>query len=528
MEELESYRKSWADLLDKDGNTNPFIEVEWFFSWLTLWKKADSFEIYVVKHNKEVVAFFPFVHTVQFGIHKFALIESDYMDIISYKQWREAAITYLFDELIKSYRRVIFQLNDLLESKETSQMIESYAIKDRLPYSIFRIVEPKIELAATELPDYKTKVRKKTANINRRERKLESLGQVSYEELFVENLDEVFEIYDKRWKKRIESSGFTDVANRDFFKHLIKQTSKAFHVELNSVKFEDNIIGFSFFLCCRGRKVCYRIGHDPDYHLFGPGSLLIYKDLKKSQSTNFEIIDFCNGYEPYKMEWSTHLDFTRHYIMSTRGKSERTLRLLLSILYSVKYKISASHRYVEFKRDTLGELRYLLKQGSVKKFVEKFKKMVQDRVYMRTLDIYQLERTHQHYTKSPYRNVPFRKLSSNANLSTLIPYYFQGYKLFSNEEREIVFKSHDRFIRDESVDLLEELPENSTYITDYDMNDLPEIAKDNAIQNLTLWTTINAYAWRKKRTLTALGFTPVERISKYYFFGLEKNIRRPK
>ena len=127
----------------------------------------------------------------------------------------------------------------------------------------------------------------------------------------VEDLNEVFEIYDKRWKKRFESSGFTDPVKRAFFESLFNEKSKVFHLEINKLKFEDTIIGFTIYACCRDRKTCYRIGHDPDFHLFGPGSLIIYKDLQKTKASNVKVLDYCNGYEAYKVEWSTHLDFTR-------------------------------------------------------------------------------------------------------------------------------------------------------------------------------------------------------------------------
>ena len=169
LEELENFRGSWAALLEKEGNTNPFIEPEWFFSWLSFFKKSGSFEIYIVKYNNEIVAFFPFVHSVRFGIHQFQFIQSDYMDVISCAEWRGKAVQYLFDELSERFGRIIFQLIDLLESQETSRLIESYAIRNQLPYSIFRIIEPKVELTSMDLPEYKRKLRKKVANINRRE-----------------------------------------------------------------------------------------------------------------------------------------------------------------------------------------------------------------------------------------------------------------------------------------------------------------------------------------------------------------------
>lgn len=143
-----------------------------------------------------------------------------------------------------------------------------------------------------------------------------------------------------------------------FFERLAMQQSNAFCVEVDNLEFEDHWIGFTIDLCCRNRNFCQAMGHEPDFNIFGPGRLIEKANMLKAHSSNYRFYDFGSGYEPYKFEWYTHLDFTRIFVMSSEGTRERLLRLMMVVRDTLKRKLSGYHQLVKLKRDRLGEFQY--------------------------------------------------------------------------------------------------------------------------------------------------------------------------
>lgn len=144
IEELEPYRSIWSEILEKEYNNNPFIEYEWISTWWTTLGIHDNVKIYIVEHQGIAVAFFPLVHSVRFGtIHYFSFLGqgfATYMEVIADKEWLEPSITFLLKEFSRKYKRYLIVLHGLLESKNTSQELEKYAIEYQMPHSIFRTV----------------------------------------------------------------------------------------------------------------------------------------------------------------------------------------------------------------------------------------------------------------------------------------------------------------------------------------------------------------------------------------------------
>jgi len=242
MEELESYKSTWSEILEREKNNNPFIEFEWVSTWWTTLGVNDNVEIYIVEHEGMAVAFFPFVRSKRFGgIHHFSFIGqgfATYMEVIAVKQWKEPSIGYLLKELSRKYERFILELHGLLESKNTSQILEKYAIEHRVPHSIFRAVTPYIDFHSIKLEDFLHKYRKKFKSIQRREKKLKALGYVTFQAVHRERIAGMFDLFERRWHKKIDKSRFTEQQTRRFFECLTKEKCNALRVEVDSLQFE--------------------------------------------------------------------------------------------------------------------------------------------------------------------------------------------------------------------------------------------------------------------------------------------------
>lgn len=105
------------------------------------------------------------------------------MEVIADKEWLEPSITFLLKEFSRKYKRYLIVLHGLLESKNTSQELEKYAIEYQMPHSIFRTVTSYIDFQTIPMDTFLQKHRKKFKSLKRRENKLKSLGHVVFQEV---------------------------------------------------------------------------------------------------------------------------------------------------------------------------------------------------------------------------------------------------------------------------------------------------------------------------------------------------------
>ncbi|MGY3186550.1 GNAT family N-acetyltransferase [Lysinibacillus sp. TE18511] len=515
MEELESYKNTWSDILEREKNDNPFIEFEWVSTWWTTLGVNDNVEIYIVEQNGVAVAFFPFVRYVRFGgIHYFVFLGqgfATYMEVIAEKQWKEPAIEYLLKELSRKYKRFILVLQGLLESKHTSQILEKYAIEYQVPYSIFRTVTPYIDFQSIKIEDFLYKHRKKFKTIQRREKKLKALGQVTFQEVHRERIADMFDLFTRRWQKKIDKSGFTEQQTRRFFERLATEKSNALRVEVDSLQFEGHWIGFTIDICCRDRNFCQAMGHEPDFNIFGPGRLIERENMLKAHASNYRFYDLGSGYEPYKFEWYTHVDFTRKFVMSTKGKRERTLRLMMVLFNRLKGQLTNNHQLVKLKRDRLGELRYFLKSARSKDWFHSFKKGINRIIAVHIFDIYVAENG-QGQTTSNFNEVFIQDVMVSRRRANYVSNFHKGYRIFRNSTNDIAYLRHDQIFREEATGFTHELPSNVSYIQDNN-HQLSEIVATMQEEGRAVCTSVHWYERKRRRELVQLGFQRVERIT---------------
>ncbi|MDI2586524.1 hypothetical protein OR571_05095 [Psychrobacillus sp. NEAU-3TGS] len=85
---LKLFEKEWSTILEEIHNTNPFIEFEFVYNWWRFLGEDKEIEIYAIKENNSIIAFFPF-HSEKrwFGyiLHFLAYGDANYMDIIAKK-----------------------------------------------------------------------------------------------------------------------------------------------------------------------------------------------------------------------------------------------------------------------------------------------------------------------------------------------------------------------------------------------------------------------------------------------------------
>ncbi|KUF30074.1 MULTISPECIES: GNAT family N-acetyltransferase [Lysinibacillus] len=513
IETLEPYRSTWSGILEREHNNNPFIEYEWISTWWTTLGAHDNVEIYVVENEGMAIAFFPFIHSVRYGIHHFSFIGqgfATYMEVIAEKRWLEQAIAYLIKEFSQKYKRYLLVFHGLLESKITSQALEKYAIEYQMPYSIFRTVTSYIDFQSISLDEFLKKHRKKFKGLKRREHKLRSLGQVVFQSVKHNHIQDMFTLFTRRWQKKIDKSGFTAKQTRLFYERLAKTNSKVLRVEVDHLQFEGQWIAFTIDLCCRERNFCQAMGHEPDFNLFGPGRIIEKENMLKAHDSGYRYYDLGSGYEPYKFEWYTHIDFTRKFVMSTKGVKERVIRTWMVFRDRLKSLLTNNHQLVKLKRDRLGELRYFVKNASAKNWLKALTSRLQRILAIHILDVYIAEQN-QAKELVNFQEITMKDIMTLNERAHYVASFYKGYRLFG-ENNQVLYRRHDKIAIEEMLDYSYELPENMSFIREYDSQRLADIVADVQREGRAVCTIASWYDGHRRRKLQYAGFHKVAKI----------------
>lgn len=524
IEALEPYRSTWSTLLEKEHNDNPFIEYEWVSTWWTTLGTHDNVEIYVVEYQGVAVAFFPLVHTVRFGkVHHFGFLGqgfATYMEVVAEKNWLERSINFMLKELSKKYKRYLMVLHGLLESKNTSQELEKFALEYQMPHSIFRTVTPYIDFQSITLDNFLQKHRKKFKSLKRRENKLKLLGHVAFQEENHHHLQDMFTLFTRRWQKKIDKSGFTENQTRLFYERLAKVSDKALRVEVDSLQFEGRWIAFTIDLCCRERNFCLAMGHEPDFNLFGPGRIIEKENMLKAHDVGYRYYDLGSGYEPYKFEWYTHIDFTRKFVMSTKGTKERVIRSWMVLRDCLKGLLTNNHQLVKWKRDRLGELRYFVKHAKIKDWLRATVRIIQRFLAVHILDVYIAEQKYA-FGQVNFQEVSMKDITEMHERANYISSFYRGYRLLGNGD-QIIYKRHDKIASEEAANYSYELADNMSYIREYDSQQLVDIIADVQREGRAVCTIAPWFDRKRRRKLVQAGFRKVEKISILQLFKWRK------
>lgn len=252
---LSLYKKEWSDILASNVNTNPFLEHEFIYTWWTELASDKTIEIYAVRENMKVVAFFPFEIIKNYGIVMMKLLaieESPYMDFIVRSRDLERIMMFVLDGIILNKKEVIFHIDSLDIDGATHTKLNNY-IKARSLKSFFQTDQPPKQ------------------DISRNRDKLEALGTLSEEIISLANLEAIL-------KPARNNYTLSKTFNPDFLKRF--EEGKFYQVRL--IKLEEEIISFSIEFLCRGNYLEYANGYLKVFKIFQPDKVFIRKTFQRS------------------------------------------------------------------------------------------------------------------------------------------------------------------------------------------------------------------------------------------------------
>ncbi|MEQ6357280.1 GNAT family N-acetyltransferase [Lysinibacillus sp. M3] len=532
-DELMWYKDIWDGILEAEGNDNPFIEFAWFYNWWQIVGRRERVELYAVEENGAIIAFFPFTIRLRWGVRIYAFAGeniANYSGVIAEKEWLFPATTFVFDQLIEKYKHLLFSFHGLLESKDSTKVIEQYFVERQLRPSIFRVVTPYLAFRDIDFHSYFNQ-RRKMHGVDRRERKLRKLGSLTRKIPSQDELWQMFKLFNRRWAKKIDTSDFTKGKKKDFFEQLTLLQGEALQAKVDALVFEDQWIAFTYGICCRGRYVTYALAHEPTFNIFGPGRLVNQETIKRIYSEDYRLFDMSIGYESYKFDWRSNIDFTRRMLVSSETKRAKLLAGHFTLKERLKELLKGNHRIVEWKRNTLGQLRYLVKYGKVKDWLEYGQLFVEKFIRYKQVDLYELSPSDSVTPNRPVGDL-FEELSIQEAMQLddeeIISLFYKGYTIYKDSfaaTNKPAFALHAVNWRVDELQIVEALPKQTCFLT-YDVYkniDIITAFFQKMKPAQTLWVTASFWHWRKRKRLLQLGYKRISRMKHFKCARYERN-----
>lgn len=544
LSELNKYEEHWSRLLNMKKNNNPFIEYPWIYLWWEHFGESQNVEIIVVKEHDEVIAFFPFCYKKYGPIYIYHLIafgQSNYMDFIYTVPNLEPLLESVINHLVRSKKHIVFYLHGLLKSSTSNGAISSYLTANQKRFSNYQVITPYINLHKIQMDEY-IKKRQKLHRLDRREKRIRENGTVETLTIGPEKMETIFRIHDKRWKKKSDTSGFTSPAGKKFYSSLARVRHQDFQTQLDGLFIDNKLIAFNYGFKCRDRYTSYVLGFDDNYDVFSPGRILEKEKILQCSQQQTPIFDLSIGYEAYKFEWHTDLDYTERYLFSSDSHLSKTVLLLFTIKSSIIDKIKKYPSIVLFKRNKLGKLLYVMKNFFHQQEKKEVRKILKDYLQQKQRKLY-LDKSYIVY-EIPRKDVPDMdhgdiyteltlKLTNQSSplfdnyikeICTKIYGAYQGYFVNESSHMEEVFWINEKVIRIDDISYIRDFRKSSVMIENWKSDNLlaicafvKKLSKSNKII-----IYIESTAQKERSLAESLGFVKSYQVRKRNLFGSTK------
>lgn len=519
IEELSHYKETWDQILASNQNTNPFIEFDWILNWWSHIGKGKSIEILAVENEGNWIGFFPFQFTYKWNTTVVEFVgrdEADFMDVIVYEAEKQKAITFILGHLIKTIPNVIFHLHGLLSSSKTTTIVKAYLKNGDFPNHIFTNITPYIHIDLIDMDEY-MKPRSKLHGLNRRERRIQLIGNLKLATIDPVQMDSVFTLHDRHWKHRIDASKFKNQAYKEFYLSLLSVKDRPIEVKVDALMFNNQMIAFTYGFLCRGRYVSFMIGHDDDYQLYSPGRILLKRLIEDSSKQGIKIFDMNVGDEPYKLDWNTGLDTANTILFSSNEWSAKLMGQMIKSKGSIRAALNKNHQWVKSTRLILGKMSHLAHHSKEVKWLKGLTSFLFTR---RSHDVYRQRKGHA--ASSGFQLLTHEEVIKEEREHGHVNKLFYSGSLPFRANDASIFWVNSKIMRLDEVDFLHPLPKQSFFLDEWQVHQLTDICSflrhdQKQVKDIYISTT------KQDRSLTShltyLGFSRVNRITQISMFN---------
>ena len=364
IEELKHYKTEMGEILNGNNNDNPFLTYDWIVRWWRYFGEDHELFILVMKNEDILAGLCPFMITKKAFVPEVNFISypnASYMDIIVLSEYREEFIRQLGIFIKKMKGSFLFNLHGLSESSPNLELLRECLKQSRKRFFLKCIKTYFIQINGQSFDSYfkSRSTHRSVKNIVNNENKIRELGTLIWQRQNLDELDAIFDIHKKRWLKKNDCSGFSKGETRDFFKNLVQDKEiSSFKPLVYTLKIDSRMIGFAYGFECNGKYLFYRIAHDDDFAVYGPGKIITKKIIKYCCDNGYKVFDFLRGYERFKMEWSNSEKCVNSIVFPTNGFMANLAYCLCCAIDRMKCTLKKLKSAVYFKKVAYGRLKY--------------------------------------------------------------------------------------------------------------------------------------------------------------------------
>lgn len=362
IEDLESLKSTWDELTKH--NHNVYLTYEWVSFWLKCFlDKSSSIFIIIVKNGNQPIAIAPLlIKRGNISLIPYQKIEfismADYPDSPTnlcaeldfiIPQANKEIIDLIIQELMKEKWNFI-RLHPIPSESNTLIELKNSAKKNNLIFferEAFQSLIINTAMKWDELKNLLSKGFKKSLRYF--QNKIKELGDVDFillksKEEISDNLKHVFDIEQRSWKWN-KGISINSVKYNNFFQEFPLYVSHLGWIHLWFLKLNDKYIAYDLGIFYKNRLICLKGSFDQKYADYGPGQLLLSKEIE--YYTN-------NGITEYNMLWGDTIakerwrpfkkSYTEVFIFKKNIYSIILKVLLLDLKFYLIYRIIEDYR----------------------------------------------------------------------------------------------------------------------------------------------------------------------------------------
>lgn len=375
------YKDKYNEIL-KDNNYNiPFAEFSFIINWWSFFGKDKKLFILISKKDNIIIGYAPlmiskvgFLSEINFIGYPLA---TD-MDLILDGENREISIREILNYLYKLPGNFMINLNGIREDSPNFNYIKSWTKANKGGLLLNYTQEPYINIKESfneYFEKFYSSADKK--KIIKRERKLKSLGELEYKKIEEKDIDKIFDIHQDRWRKKYDTSDFSEQKYREFFKSLYCDKDKNFGIDITVISLDKEPIAFSYGFIKNNSYLLYSSSFYDSFSPFGLGKLINKYKIEECFNNNLSSFSFGVGNEPYKMQWTNN--YTNIYKLVYKSFRSSFLINLYLIKEIIIKNIKKSRKIIMFRRNKIGKLAHLIKsinKNKIKFFIRKLIKFL--------------------------------------------------------------------------------------------------------------------------------------------------------
>jgi CelD/BcsL family acetyltransferase involved in cellulose biosynthesis len=146
--------------------------------------------------------------------------------------------------------------------------------------------------------------------LERRKRRLGEQGEVSVRfgdggDRLDALLDEGFAIEHSGWKHGTAIAA--DPAAEGFYRDVAHWAAERGWLHLGVLRLDDRQIAFSYCLAVAGTMNVVKVGFDPEFRRYAPGSILTQATIESSFAAGLRRYDFLGAEDAYKLDWTSQV-----------------------------------------------------------------------------------------------------------------------------------------------------------------------------------------------------------------------------